>query len=139
MARQRKQRAKGAEIEQVRRRIEHWRRTRTKKTRMPEKLWAEAVRLAREHGLYAASQGLGVNYEYLKMRLKGRMSPKKRPSSRPAATFVEVGTALPFAGGSAGATLELTEGNGAKLAIRLAAGDRLDLVGLVREFWSRRP
>jgi hypothetical protein len=105
---------------------------------MPEELWAAAVALARDHGIYAAAHGLRVSYDSLKTRLKGRL-PKKRAAKPPSApSFVELGAPLGFTSGPAGATLELADGNGAKLAVRLAAGEAIDLLGLAREFWSRR-
>jgi hypothetical protein len=125
------------DIERVRQRIERWRKTRAKKGRMPEKLWAAAVALAREHGLYAASHGLRVNYDSLKTRLHGRRSEKRGRKPASAGTFIELGAPLPFSSGPGGATLELVDCKGAKLAVRLAAGDRMDLLGLAREFWRR--
>ena len=122
--------------EQVRAKIEEWRRRRTRRTRMPEPLWAAAVAVAREHGVYAASRDLGVRYESLRARM-GTGHGKSAPSKGPAApTFVEIGGALPF-GGTAGSSVEVTGSDGAKLAIRLGGGETLDVVGLVREFWSR--
>lgn len=123
--------------EQVRAKIEEWRRTRTRRTRMPEPLWAAAVAVAREHGVYAASRDLGVRYESLRARVetsRGKSASSKRPATP---TFVEIGGALPFAGGPTGSSVEVTASDGAKLAIRLGGGETLDVVGLVREFWSR--
>jgi hypothetical protein len=139
MSRKARRAATGApDIERVRRRIEQWRRTRAKKTRMPDELWAAAVGLARDHGIYAVARGLRVSYDSLKSRLKGRPPQSRAPKSAPAAAFVDLGPALPFATGPAGATLELTDSSGAKLAVRLAAGDTIDLPGLARDFWRRR-
>ena len=66
------QRAHTARLEQVSRRIEHWRATRSRRGRMPEPLWAAAVALAQEHGLYATAQGLGASYESLIARVSRR-------------------------------------------------------------------
>jgi len=138
MSRKARRAATGSpDIERVRRRIEQWRRTRAKKTRMPEELWAAAVGLAREHGVYAAARGVRVNYDSLRARLRGRPTDATTAKPAPAATFVDLGPALPFATGPAGATLELTDSSGAKLAVRLAAGDTIDLLGLARELWRR--
>jgi hypothetical protein len=103
---------------------------------MPEPLWAAAVAVAREHGIYAASRGLRISYESLKLRLTARRS--KGRALKSATDFVELGTPLPFANTPAGATVELADADGAKLAVHLAGNDPLDLVGLAREFWSRR-
>jgi hypothetical protein len=102
---------------------------------MPEELWVAAVALAREHGLCAAAHGLGVSYNSLQQRVQGTRA-KRRESKGSAATFVELGPPLPFGGG--GPTLELTDSDGAKLAVRLAASEIIDITGLAREFWSRR-
>jgi len=123
------------EIGRIRERILHWRRTREKKTRMPEELWAAAVALAREHGLYATAHGLGVSYDSLKQRVRGTTG-RKKDSKGSAPTFVELGAPLPFGGGAP--TLELTDSDGSKLAVRLAANEIVDITGLAREFWSRR-
>ena len=36
---------------------------------MPAELWAEAVALARTHGVYATARALGVNYQSLATRV----------------------------------------------------------------------
>ncbi len=50
-------------IEEVRDRIEHWRKTRQKRSPMPEQLWDAAIPLARTHGIYAVAKALRVNYD----------------------------------------------------------------------------
>lgn len=126
-----------ARMEQVGRRIEHWRETRARRGRMPERLWEAAVALAREHGVYATSQGLRLNYDSLRARVRERRPQRRSPKVRGAA-FVELGPALPLGPVSpAGPVVELTGADGQKLTLRLAGPDELDLPGLVREFWSR--
>jgi hypothetical protein len=129
--------ARTARMEQVRQRIEHWRETRARRGRMPERLWEAAVALAREHGVYATSRGLRLNYDSLRARVRGRR-PQRRSSKPREAAFVELGPALPLGPVSpAGPVVELTGADGQKLTLRLAGPDELDLPGLVREFWSR--
>lgn len=129
--------ARTARMEQVRQRIEHWRATREKRGRMPERLWAAAVELAHKHGVYATAQGLGVNYDSLGARVSTQRPERRAPATRKAA-FVELGPALSLSPTSpTGPVLELTGADGQKLTLRLAASDELDLPGLVREFWSR--
>ena len=130
-------RARTARMEQVSRRIEHWRETRTKRGRMPQRLWEAAVALAGEHGVYATSQGLRVNYDSLRARVGGQR-PKRRSGKGRGAAFVELGPALPLGPVSpTGPVVELTGTDGQKLTLRLAGPGELDLPGLVREFWSR--
>ena len=126
-------------VEQVRERIEEWRRTRPgKRSRMPEPLWAAAVALARKRGLYATTRDLRVSYDTLKTRLErsGAKATGSKPAARP--TFVELGAALPFGAHASGTSVELTRRDGAKLVIRLGGGERLDIAALVRGFWGRR-
>ena len=58
-----------ARLEQLRGRIEHWRRTRTKHGPMPEALWDEAALLARGLGVCPVSRALGIGYESLQERV----------------------------------------------------------------------
>jgi hypothetical protein len=127
-------------IEQLRHRIEQWRESRPHLGPMPEPLWAAAVDVAREHGVYGAAHRLGVSYDSLKARMGKRARRLPRAKARPSspAAFVEIGSPAPFAHGAGGASVELTEGDGARLAIHLPAGEAVDLVELVREFWGRR-
>jgi hypothetical protein len=128
----------GARVESVRRRIEHWRETRAKRTHMPAALWDAAVSLAREHGLWVISQELRVNYENLKDRLARRSRRRATPAVAPA--FVEL-DAGPLVGpvGRTGAVVELTGADGARLTIRLGERDDLDLGALADGFWRRQP
>ena len=128
----------GARVESVRRRIEHWRETRAKRTHMPQTLWDAAVSLAQQHGLWVISQELRVNYENLKDRLVRSSRRTAEPAAAPA--FVEL-DAAPLIGpvGRAGAVVELTGADGARLTIRLGERDDLDLGALADGFWRRQP
>ena len=56
-------------LEQTRRRITRWRDTRTHRgAPMPAALWAAAIALARQHGLYTTARTLRVDYGSLKKR-----------------------------------------------------------------------
>src|SRR3989304_3892558 len=57
----------------------------------PEPLWAEAVRLAHRHGVFATARVLGVGYDGLKRRVS-----RSALSTVPGPTFVE----LPLAASS---------------------------------------
>ena len=57
-------------LEQTRRRIARWRETRPYRgAPMPAALWAAAMALARQHGLYATTRTLRLDYGSLKKRL----------------------------------------------------------------------
>ena len=57
MARQRESKA-APKLQQVRNSIEVWRRTRLKRSPMPEKIWAEATQLARRLGVWRVMTSL---------------------------------------------------------------------------------
>ncbi len=123
-----------AEVGSVRERIEHWRATREKRTRMPDELWEAAATVAREHGLWAVSRALRVNYESLKQRV-GRA---REATGASAAGFVELDAAqLIGRGEGATSVLELSSADGAKLLVRLEGHDTLDVPALVAAFWGR--
>ena len=89
--RPRKRREESADIADVRERIDRWRATRTKRSPMPEPLWAAAVRLAQTHGIYPIARRLPVNYESLKGRVVDATSGSAPSAARRAAArFVEL-------------------------------------------------
>lgn len=121
-------------VKELRTRIERWRRTRRKRSPMPEKLWSEATLLARAHGTYRISSALRLNYENLKKRVDVAPEDGRDDS----AGFVEVeGAQLVGAFESAGTVVELSGADGAKLVIRLSGREELDVVGLADAFWKR--
>jgi predicted nucleic acid-binding protein len=48
------------DIEEARRRLEVWRKSRSRGKRIPDRLWALAAALARTHGVSLVSQRLGL-------------------------------------------------------------------------------
>lgn len=127
-------------LEAVRDQIEHWRRTRTKRSAMPEPLWQAAVMLARKHGLYATVVGLRVSYDSLKARLNAK-GPQARDAKRTSVKFVELApaaAALPMSAVLPGAVVELWGPKGQRLSVRLSGPGGLDVAALVRECWGRQ-
>lgn len=136
-----------AEMMRARERIEHWRRTRQKRSPMPEPLWSAAVALARKHGVYRVSRDLGVTYETLKSRLtktsgaeaSSKVKRARRSPPPTAATFVEVKAAPaipPPLERRGDVVIEVEDGSGAKMRIQFdaAAGAHLDVGALVDAF-----
>lgn len=132
-----KRSAISADVKQVRSRIERWRKTREKRTRMPEKLWRAAVVLGKTHGVYSTAKALAINYETLKKRV-GQSPKKRRDGASRSAGFVELdGTQLVGLSGPNGKVVEFSRADGAKLTIRLPMCEDLDVTGLAAAFWSR--
>jgi hypothetical protein len=78
----------GSDMERVRLQFEEWRRTRKRGSRIPEELWAEAVKLADAHTLTHICQSLQVEFNHLKRRVEAhRAPPTSGPSTAP--RFIE--------------------------------------------------
>jgi len=127
-----------ARVREVQEQVALWRRTRERRSPMPADLWTEAVGLARREGTYATARTLGLNFESLARRVaEGRAGAEDDRVQ--ASGFVEVsGAQLLGAAGPGGPVVEMSDGNGARLTIRLTGGAPLDVVGVVQAFWGRR-
>jgi hypothetical protein len=121
------------DIEEARRRLEVWRKSRSRGKRIPDGLWALAAALARTHGVSPVSQRLGLDYNGLKRRAEAT-TPPRRSRLRPPPGFVELPlVAQPVLGPHC--TVELARGEGARMTIRWDGKEGLDLVGLAEAFW----
>lgn len=127
-------------LEPLRRQIERWRGTRTKRSPMPESLWQGAAALAREHGVYAAAQELGLSYGSLRTRAEAdeAVPARAKGAGLARATFVELATGPTGAAPLPGALIvEVTGPKGQRLTVRLH-GSELDVADLIRACWSER-
>ena len=127
----RKTRDVPAPLEDVRRRFAEWRRTHRARSRLPNSLWAAAVKMAGKYGLHCTARALPVEYYSLKKRVAavpGGHGPG------PMATFVEWPPAVPA--GPCDCTLELEDARGAKMRVHLKAVTPPDLAALSRSFWD---
>ncbi|MCZ6494205.1 MAG: hypothetical protein O6933_09020 [Planctomycetota bacterium] len=122
-------------LEAVRRRFKQWRRTRKTGSRIPDPLWAAAVKLAESFGIHATAKALGLDYYTLKRRLE-KKSRSRSSMAAPAngATFVEL-AASPRAGVQE-CILELEDVEGAKMRIHLKGIEAADVTALSRSLWG---
>ena len=121
------------DLEEARRRLELWRKSRRRGKRIPDALWTLAAALARTHGVSRVSQTLGLDYNGLKRRAGATRTPR-RSRIKPPPGIVE----LPLIGQPGlgpNCTVELARGEGARMSIRWEGKAGLDLVGLVEAFW----
>ena len=120
----------------LRRRFDRWRQTRKVRSRIPEPLWAAAVKLAAKYGIHQTAKALRVDYYALKKRVDGApaVTASKLPEVAAGARFLE----LPAAAwaGSGECTLELEDADGAKLRVHLKGFEAPDLAALSRSFWQ---
>jgi hypothetical protein len=120
-------------LERLRRRFDGWRQNRDGRSRIPEALWASAVKAASRYGLNRTARALGLDYYSLKKHVQAAAScggPDRPEEDR----FIEV---MPVA--SAGVpecSLELEHPRGARLRVQLKGMPAPDLVALSRSFWD---
>jgi hypothetical protein len=119
-----------SECDALRRRLTQWRGTRPHlRAPIPEPLWAEAVLLARRHGVFAASRALRLGYDGLKRRVS-----RHPVAAIPAPTFVEL--PRPSPSGVATWVLEFRGPDGRVLRVQVPPMPVSDLLALGRAVWS---
>lgn len=123
-----------AELEATRRRFERWRRSRPLGRRIPESLWAAAVKMADTFGVSLTANALRVDYYSLKKRFEEGGSGAASPETGGLPTFLEL--PAPMRIGSCECTVELENADGAKMRVHLKGVETPDLVALSRSFWD---
>jgi hypothetical protein len=127
-----------AGLEGVRRRFERWRHTHRTRSRIPDSLWASAVKLAGTYGFHRTAKALHLDYYSLKERVEQQSTAAADPAERAvAATFLEL--APPASVGPCQCMLELEDTAGAKMRVHLTNITTPDLAALSRSFWNPAP
>ena len=134
----RKNRRIPARLEEVRGRFVRWRRTRKVRTRIPEPLWAAAVKVAAKYGIHRTAKVLRLDYYRLKKRVEEDATGAAEGASvGRGAGFVELPVPLPTSVGEC--LIEWEDAEGAKMRMHLTGGETPDPAALSRSFWSDRP
>lgn len=107
-------------LERVRMGFAAWREGRRGAERIPEALWDEAVRSARQHGVHRVSRELGLDYNHLKRRV-GRLAVTRAASRGAAPVFVEMDGTRPEPGVACLVELEKSNGTRMRICVREAA------------------
>ena len=121
-------------LEQARRRFERWRRTRKIGSRIPQALWATAVKLAEVYGIHPTARALRVNYYSLKKRMEEEASRSRKVVRASGATFVELAATAQT--GMPECVLELEDVEGTKMRMQLRGIQASDLAVLSRSLWG---
>lgn len=116
------------DLARARSRFQAWRCRRQGGGRIPQRLWALAVRLVNRHGVSRTATALGLDYYSLKERSEAAVSEPQ--SSGPA--FVELPS--PVLVGKQ-CLVELDNGAGASMRVQLVGYDAADVEALSR-FWN---
>jgi hypothetical protein len=118
-------------MRRVCRRFERWRKGHKARLPIPEALWAEAAKAAREHGVFRASKALHLEYGKLK-RMADASPASVRPTVAPA-TFLEL--MPPATIGVAVCLIEL-DGPRGKMRIEWKGATAASLAELSRVLWE---
>jgi hypothetical protein len=114
-------------MQRVRRRLERWRRTRPyPRAPIPDSIWAGAVALARQYGVYETARALPIHYGALKQHLE---AADRTGVLRERSRFVELTPMPPTAGDDS--VIEV-DGPRATVRIRLHGIGLPDLARLSR-------
>ena len=119
------------QIEQVQKRLDAWRKTRKRRSRIPDHLWESAVKAAGQYGLHKTAKALHLDYNALKKRLKTVTDGNK---SAPA--FVEL--ISPVSSPNSECLIELESRHGEKMRIHLKGAALPDLAPMVAVFWRNK-
>ena len=118
----------------ARRRIDAWRASNSKRRRIPEDMWSEAVVLARVHGVNRVSTAMGLSHEKLKKRVDD--TPRKTKGRAQAPRFVQVAP-IEVARAPGKMSIDLVDGTGRRMTLRDANVG--DVSGIVAAFFRGDP
>jgi len=121
-----------AGMRRVYRRFERWRSSYRGRLPIPESLWASAVEVAREQGVFRTAQVLHLEYGKLK-RLVEAAGPVAKATARPPAFVELIGSPAEC---FSECLIEL-EGPRGKMRIQWKGTKAPDLAGLGRSLWER--
>jgi hypothetical protein len=131
------------DLEQLQHQLKAWRAAcagRARRRRLPEGVWKAATVLAGQQGVSRVARALHVDYYKLRQRTMGPRSA--RPATRrspvpPGFVEVPVPWPTPARARDGGCTVELADGQGSRMTVRLAQTGPV-LMALAQAFWSRR-
>jgi hypothetical protein len=115
--------------EELRERLDIWRKSHGSPSPYPIELWDRAVELATQQGLYKTARALHLDYGTLKKRATSRTSERPVPAEP---QFVEL--LAPLSVQIAECCLEVESPRGARLRIEMRNVAASGLVPIIREF-----
>ena len=122
-----------AELKELSRRIEQWRRTRPHLGAMPDALWTLAANAAGHHGLAPVARFFGLDYSSLKKRTE-RLGQESAAAPVTKPTFIEL-PPLPVSPVSE-CTIEVEHPRGRKMRIHIKGAPMPDVTALSRTLWG---
>ena len=122
-----------SEVEGLCRQIERWRQTRRHLEPMPQRLWALAASLARQHSIARISRLARLDYYSLRERLEA-LNGKSLAKQEKGPSFIEL--PLPLCAPSPECIVELEHPRGGRMRIHVKGSPAPDLAALSRSFWG---
>ena len=119
-------------LEQVQQRFESWRRSRKKRSRIPQNLWKAAAALSEEYSIFHLSKALRVNYTTLKQQVVKFNTEQTSTSYVSSSTFVELPP--PAAPVVQESTIEMIKRDGAVMKMSIKGAGCPDLLELGKAF-----
>lgn len=114
--------------------FEKWRKTKSGGARIPDRLWAAAVKLCAKQSVHQVSRALRVNGTDLKRRVEGATTPANRQEAGKGTTFLELDVSQLTPAPES--VVELEDARGAKMRIRLRGASVDDLARVARILWG---
>ena len=112
-------------LEWLQKRLDAWRKSKKPRSRIPETLWAAAVRAAVQYGINRTAKTLRLDYYNLKKR-------HAASAKDPAPAFIELQPATSSASEYA---IELEARDGTKMRIQIKGMKMPDVIAFSRELW----
>lgn len=119
------------DLNRLQHQLSAWRRRQAGRARLPETVWKAATELARTQSPSRVARTLRLDYYKLRERLAGTASLQ-----RTTPTFVEVKSQWVSEALTDQAAVELSDGTGARMALRVRS-DLSTLLALAQSFWRR--
>jgi hypothetical protein len=92
------------------------------------------------------ARALRLDYYDLKRRVEGGSTPRAEVASRSGASSKPTNGTSPFVAfeipaipASPSCSIELEDGRGSRVSVRLSSCEEVDLLALAQAFWRRRP
>lgn len=118
----------GPTLKDVHHQFDEWRKTRTKRTPIPESLWDAAMSLVPEHSVYQVAKCLHLDFKILKERVRQR-------DTQSSMSFIEVDAQKIHPASEC--VIEMEHRDGARMKMRFQGGAQPDLIEIAKAFWSR--
>jgi hypothetical protein len=117
-------------IEEVRQRLESWRKIKKHRQPIPEDIWQDAAGLARKYSVNTISKTLRLSYTDLKDRVCGPSKTKQKSSD-----FIEIGYSQPSI--IPETTIEMENKKGSRFKVCLKGGTDSGPMDLARTFLQK--